>query len=191
MSHDRRAAPMRPHATAVATAFDKVQNELRAKVGPEAYRSWVEPMRYAGEESGALYFRAPTGIARDWLNRNVHDTMESGLRQSLKLPVPVAICVEADLPEALRGAPEPVSQPEPAAEQAGSPALTQINQTFENYCVSDFNRPAVSMARSIVDGGALASSLVLFHGPHGAGKTHLVNAIAHEARRKTAGRRVR
>lgn len=191
MSHDRRVAPLRPQGAAVATVFDAFKAGLSAKVGGEAFRSWVEPLRYAGEESGALYFRAHSGLARDWLNRNVHDAIEEGLRQGLKASFPIAICVENDLPESLRGqALEPAPVAEPVVEQT-QPGLAQVNQTFDNYCVGDGNRSGVFVARSIVDGGAAASSLVLFHGPHGAGKTHLVNAIGHEARRKAAGRRVK
>ena len=147
-------------------------------------------MRYVGEENGALYFRAHSGMAREWLNRNAHDDLEVGLRQSLRAAYPVAICVEADLPEPLRGQ-DAEPGVEPAATEAPAAGLAPVNQTFENYCIGDSNRAAVFLARSITEGGAAAASLVMFHGPHGAGKTHLSHALLHEARRKTPGRRVR
>jgi chromosomal replication initiator protein len=186
MSHDRKSAPVRAHNIGVAAAFEDVQAELRGAHGVEAYRSWIEPMAYAGEMGGTLYFRAHGGVARDWLNRNVHDALENSLRTRLNVVSPVAICVEGDLPASLRGA-----ATDAAAEPAASGGLAPVNQTFDTYCVGDGNRAAVFAARSVVDGGSAASSLVLFHGPHGAGKTHLVNAIAHEARRKSPARRVR
>ena len=63
---------------------------------------------------------------------------------------------------------------------------------FDNYCVGEANRAAVNAARAIAEGsGKEVFSLVLLTGPHGAGKTHLLSAIAAEAqKRKPAGVRL-
>jgi chromosomal replication initiator protein len=193
MSHDRQPAPARSRAV-IESAFFDIQSELRTKFGPEAYASYAQSLNYVGEESAALYFRSPTGVARDWLNRNGHDAIESALRQRLRAPVSITICVEADLPARLRGAAAqtadaPTSAAPASHASAGGP-LAPVNLTFETYCVGDANRAAVNAARVIVDGG-MAASLVLFHGVHGVGKSHVAAAIVHEARRKDPDRRIR
>jgi chromosomal replication initiator protein len=194
MSLDRQVAPARPPRAAVETAFIEIQNDLRAKFGAEAYRSWVESLGFAGEEGGAYYFRAPTGVARDWLNRNAHDAIEEALRQRLRATVSISVCVDGDLPVRLRGAAVAVpATPAPVVELATSAStgpLAPLNQTFDTYCVTDGNRAAVNAARMIVEGGA-AASLVLFHGVHGVGKSHLASAIVHEGRRRDPDLRVR
>jgi len=185
MSVERRPVPVRVERAEVELAFAEVQADLRSEQGTDAYKSWIEPLAYAGEEGGSLYFRAHTAVARDWLNRHAHDALEAGLRERLRLAAPVVISIEAELPQAVRAAAAGVEPPAPPVNIASGA------QTFENFCLGDANRAAVCLARAIAEGNGAASQLVLFHGVNGVGKTHVINALANEARRRDPARRIR
>lgn len=56
--------------------------------------------------------------------------------------------------------------------------------TFENFVADESNRIAFLAAQKIVDSEALIYNPLCLYGPSGLGKTHLLQAIAHRARKE-------
>jgi len=89
---------------------------------------------------------------------------------------------------------DPARQPEPAPRAGGRPprgAGLQDRFTFETFVVGPANDFAFEVARRVAawTEGPFFNP-ILFHGPFGFGKTHLLNAIAWEAQARAPDKRV-
>lgn len=185
MSHERRSASTNPEddgMAAAAAAFEQVREELHADFAPDVYKSWLEGMEFAGFLDGAIYLRTPNTVARDWVRQNAQHIVEARMGRRLQAPSPIKVEAVAQMPAALQ-------KIDPAktgrAQQRPIGPAAPLLHTFETFCVGDANRQAAIAARAIADGnGKEVFSLVLLTGPHGAGKTHLLSAIAAEAQKR-------
>ncbi len=188
MSHDGRSASARVQRVDGQTAFHAAARDLRALFSAEENKAWLEQLAYAGEADGVVYLRVSTGVARDWLVQNALHQFEAHMAKSAPQISGVVIAVQADLPASMKQA---VLTAIAGGTTSSGSGQTPVNQTFDTYCVGDANRAAVFAAKSIAEGVGAAGQLVLFHGTYGGGKTHLGNAIVHEALRRNPNRRVR
>ncbi len=186
MSHERQTASafQETEMAAAAAAFDQVREELRADFAPDVYKSWLEGMEFAGLLDNVIYLRTPNTVARDWVRQNAQHLVEARMGRRLQASAAIAVEAVAQMPAELNSArPGRSSQQRPAGPNA------PLNLTFDNYCVGEANRAAVNAGRAIADGnGKEVFSLVLLTGPHGAGKTHLLAAIAAEAQKRDPAR---
>ena len=74
----------------------------------------------------------------------------------------------------------PPAEPAPAANEQRLPRWNLHSATFENFIVSDDNNGAYTAAKAVSDEpGALYNPLFIY-GTNGIGKTHLLQAIAHD-----------
>ena len=95
---------------------------------------------------------------------------------------------EAPVPE------EQVSQEVPPVVQGVSAALPRWNAnsaTFENFIVSDDNNGAYTAARAVSSEPGNLYNPLFIYGTNGIGKTHLLQAIAHEVAQMRPGCNVR
>jgi len=88
--------------------------------------------------------------------------------------------------------PRPAPETRPVAAAVPSPAATadkgrvaglQERYTFDTFVAGPANEFALNVARRVASWSDGCFNPVLFHGPYGFGKTHLLNAIAWEAQR--------
>jgi chromosomal replication initiator protein len=191
MSHERFSMPATQEddgMAAAAAAFDQVREELRADFSPDVYKSWLEGMEFAGFIDNMIYLRTPNTIARDWVRQNAQHVVEARMGRRLQASSPITVEAVAQMPAALQTLEPSKTRQQQRPIGPNAPLL----HTFENYCTGEANRAAVNAARAIAEGnGKDVFSLVLLTGPHGAGKTHLLSAIAAEAqKRKPAGVRL-
>ncbi|MCI3133202.1 chromosomal replication initiator protein DnaA [Phenylobacterium aquaticum] len=202
-------------ATSPAGAvWTKTCQALKRELGEATFGSWLgqAALREHGDD---VCLVAATGVARDWIRRHAwrrigelwaqNDPM--GRRLDLKsrmefdalggvapIPAPASaapvsaavtftpddtgvIEIEVDL-----AAPEPAK----AARQQG----LQERFSFETFVPGPANEFAFAVARRVASWADGHFNPVLFHGPYGFGKTHLLNALAWEAMRTGPGKRV-
>jgi chromosomal replication initiator protein len=161
---------------------------LRSELGGDAFKAWIEPLRLCAIDAKSVTLAAPNTYAvsrltTDYLHRlQARWSSLDSLGRRIKLIVASAddipeVALEADLPE-----PQVDLTPEPID-------LCATAKTFTNYEVGEANRVAVAIAKRVAE-EASSGDVVYFHGPHGAGKTHLLEAIAHHIRETTPRRKV-
>lgn len=196
-----------------ATVWSKVTVALKRELGDAAFGSWIAPAMLREAATGDVVLVTPTGIARDWVRRSAwrrigelwaaHDAtgrridLKSRLEFEAELAGNGAAYVEA-APKAVTAEPIeivlPVSTDAPAiVAPAAKSTRTQGLQdrfTFETFVPGPANEFAHAVARRIANWADGHFNPVLFHGPYGFGKTHLLNALAWEAMRNAPEKRV-
>ncbi|MFN9848023.1 MAG: chromosomal replication initiator protein DnaA [Alphaproteobacteria bacterium] len=187
-------------ASAPASAvWSKTCQVLRRELGDATFGSWLgqAALRESGDEVCVV---AATGVARDWIRNNAwrrigelwaqNDPM--GRRLDLKsrldldnTPAPVVrAAAAAEVVEIEVDAVAPV-----VARQGRLQGL-QERFAFDSFVSGPSNEFAFAVARRVASWADGHFNPVVFHGPYGFGKTHLLNAVAWEAMRTQPGKRV-
>jgi chromosomal replication initiator protein len=187
-----------PAAGSPVAIWSKTSDALRHEIGDDAFGSWLAPAALRADPLGALCLVTPTGVARDWIRRYAwrriaevwaaHDP--AGRPLSLKTrqefdaecgPGPAA-----PVPEVAEAA--PVEETEATPGRRASPLQDRF--TFETFVVGPSNEFAHAVARRVASWTDGHFNPVIFHGPYGFGKTHLLSAMAWEAMRTAPNRKV-
>lgn len=180
---------------------------LKRELGEATFGSWLgqAALREQGDEVCVV---AATGVARDWIRRHAwrrigeiwaqNDPLGRRLDLKSRMEVESAGTVApapAATPSAANGgaaAPDvfEVEAPAPVAARQGRLQGLQERFSFETFVSGPANEFAFAVARRVASWADGHFNPVLFHGPYGFGKTHLLNALAWEAMRSAPGKRV-
>ncbi len=171
--------------------WGSVCNGLRNDVGRDAYKNWIEPLRFQGFEGGVARFIAPTGFIGNWVSRNYADkirTLFAAEGQEIeRLEFSTERAKVKSKPEA--ESTKPATQLVTGnAKLPGAPLDARF--TFDGFVVGKPNELAHAAARRVAEGGAVTFNPLFLYGGVGLGKTHLMHAIAHEARRRNPDAKV-
>ncbi|WP_413813550.1 chromosomal replication initiator protein DnaA [Bosea sp. Root670] len=191
-----------------------MRRRLRAELGEDVFSSWFGRLEIAGIVEGVAYLTVPTRFLKSWLEAHYTERLRVNCIAELPAPNGVLLSVRtvsrdpAAQPqiEALRSRPATVASPTPA--EAGRPATVSLSQagesdlvdacgtgldrrmSFQSFVVGKSNQLAFAAAERIAAAPAGQSPYnpLYLHAGVGLGKTHLLQAIAQDARRQ--GKRV-
>jgi len=178
---------------------------LKRELGEATFGSWLgqAALRETGDE---VCLVAATGMARDWIRRHAwrrigelwaqNDPLGRRLDLKSRLEMdsgsaPAAVAATSELAPA--PAPEVFEiDAEPAPVVAGKGRLLGLQErfSFDTFVSGPANEFAFAVARRVAAWSDGHFNPVLFHGPYGFGKTHLLNALAWEAMRNEPTKRV-
>jgi chromosomal replication initiator protein len=195
--------------TPAGAVWTKTCQALKRELGEATFGSWLGQASLREQSGGDICLVAATGVARDWIRRHAwrrigelwaqNDPM--GRRLDLKSKMefdaqpstsPSPSTPSARAAQAAPEAPEPAAievEPPQAARQGRQLGL-QDRFSFETFVAGPANEFAFAVARRVATWADGHFNPVVFHGPYGFGKTHLLNALAWEAMRTGPGKRV-
>lgn len=212
------AARREPQVAAEADADDpcakweRVRRRLKAELGETVYESWFPRVDLEGIEAGVVRLSVPTRFLKSWIQGHYADRLmqlwrgEDGRTRRIEIQVrsaarprrvetpavlplaPQARADSAEMPSPVEARPAPTA--EAGEDLTGSPLDQRL--TFASFLVDRSNALAHAAARQIAGAGrgeAVAYNPLYIHAQVGLGKTHLLQAVAHEASAST-GRRV-
>ncbi len=187
-------------STPAGAVWSKASHTLKNELGADAFGSWLAQAALRAACDGRLCLVTPTGIARDWIRRyawrRIGEVWAANDPDGRVLSLKSRLEFEAD---AGGGRAEPVlaRAADPAAPEAAIPAAKpcmagglQERFTFESFVAGPANEFAHAVARRVASWADGHFNPVVFHGPYGFGKTHLLNAMAWEAMKTQPGRKV-
>lgn len=181
--------------------WGSVQSDLLKTVGQNNYVTWIEPLRFSACEAGVARFEVPSNFVGNWVERNYSEDI---LRHLVSAGAKVKR-IEFDvarLRAAGRLADVEDAQPQvrangvaPTAVQAATASSVHSSPldprlTFDNFVVGKPNELAHASARRVAEGGPVIFNPLFLYGGVGLGKTHLMHAIAWEAKRRNPGLKV-
>ncbi len=175
------------------------------------FGSWIAPAALREGQAGDVVVVTPTGIARDWIRRSAwrrvselwaaNDPTSRRLDLKSRLEFEAAHGTSGAAPASYEAKAEPIEIVLPVSSDV--PALAPTNGakpspvqglqerfTFDTFVPGPANEFALAVARRVASWADGHFNPVLFHGPYGFGKTHLLNALAWEAMRPAPSKRV-
>jgi chromosomal replication initiator protein len=182
----------------------KASQALRNELGDDTFGSWLAQAALRPACNGGLCLVTPTGIARDWIRRYAWrrigeiwaacdpDGRALSLKSRLEFEAEgggedaCATDIDAMDPVSSDAAPQGDGIEEGKARRCG----LQERFTFETFVPGPGNEFAHAVARRVASWADGHFNPVVFHGPYGFGKTHLLTALAWEAMRSAPGRKV-
>ncbi len=198
-----------------ASVWSKVCVALKRELGDAAFGSWIAPAMLREAASGDIVVVTSTGIARDWIRRSAWRRIgelwaasdATGRRIDLKSRLEFEAAQASSSGGAyVEAAPKaaPVAEPieivlpvssdttvlAPTSAKSTRTQGLQERFTFDTFVPGPANEFAHAVARRIANWADGHFNPVLFHGPYGFGKTHLLNALAWEAMRNAPEKRV-
>lgn len=191
--------------------WTKTCQVLKRELGEATFGSWLgqAALRESGED---VCLVAATGVARDWIRRHAwrrigelwaqHDPQGRRLDLKSRLEYDAAGSTAPARPAAAMSATvaAPAAAPAvfeieaeavpPVAARQGRLQGLQERFSFDSFVAGPANEFAFAVARRVATWSDGHFNPVLFHGPYGFGKTHLLNALAWEAIRNEPTKRV-
>ncbi|MES2343952.1 MAG: chromosomal replication initiator protein DnaA [Pseudomonadota bacterium] len=194
--------------TPAGAVWTKTCQALKRELGEATFGSWLGQAALR-ERGGEVCLVAATGVARDWIRRHAWRRIGELWAQNDPMGRPLDLKSRMEFDQAGPAAPM-VAVVAPAAAVAVRDADTGVIEievditqpkaarqqglqdrfSFETFVAGPANEFAFAVARRVASWADGHFNPVLFHGPYGFGKTHLLNAMAWEAMRTAPGKRV-
>jgi len=161
---------------------------LKERVGAGSFQSWIAPLRLASLEDGVATLVVPTAFLGSYVARNFQEDILATLAQAGAPATRLIFAPQARVVAATAVAPAVV----PAHQAEAPEESTRLDPrlTFDRFVVGKSNELAHAAARRVAEGGATGFNPLFLYGGVGLGKTHLMQAIAHEIRSRNPGARV-
>ena len=185
-----------------AAIWDRVRRRLRAELGEEVFSSWFARVDLEGVSAGVVRLSVTTVFLKGWIKSHYGDKLlalwgeEDESVRRIDVLRRTALRIVPEEPASVAAPPGKPSSA-PAADNAGDRAASSPldpRLTFATFCEGRSNDVACRAARAVAgapEGSAPAYNPLYIHAGVGLGKTHLLQAIAHQARALNPGRRAR
>jgi chromosomal replication initiator protein len=187
-------------STPAASVWSKTSHLLRAEIGDDAYGSWLAQASVRPTGEGGLCLVTPTGIARDWIRRNAwrrigevwaaNDPLGRVLQLKSRVEFEAEVGPGGSAPETSESGSSQANASAASDGQGERPAGLHDRFRFDTFVVGPTNEFANAVARRVASWADGHFNPVVFHGPYGFGKTHLLTAMAWEAMRTAPARKV-
>jgi chromosomal replication initiator protein len=185
--------------------WNEARDQIRGRVNDATFRLWFERTLAVGLDDGTFVIGLPNEFARDWVESRFGDLLREALRAVMAADVEVRLVVDARAAELAPSggangdggeAPTKATAPQgvaPADTDAAAADAVGLNPRydFEQWVVGPHNEYATAVARSVAEAPGSAYNPVFIYADTGLGKTHLIQAIAHQVLVTDAGRRVK
>lgn len=193
-------------AAAVATInpWMQILGALEKKINRHSYDTWLKPTRFSHSDRGKLFVRVPTPEFRH-IGEKYADLIQEAVEMlGLDFEDVEFVTEEKDSEPAPRpgimrpdGGFAPVAAHAAAGYTSGSaPRATQVRfdwdsaaqlnprYTFEGFVIGSGNQFANAAAKAVAERPSKAYNPLFLYGGVGMGKTHLMQAIGHEVKRR-------
>ncbi|HUO91632.1 MAG TPA: chromosomal replication initiator protein DnaA [Rhizomicrobium sp.] len=178
------------------------RERLRRELGDAVFDTWISPLVLVDFQDGELKIGAPRPFARNWVANQYQNRIERAVRAEGAEPQSLSIVLAPQRPlspplmtppRESRPAAATISYLQESAAKSGEQRRVLSNrvldpvQSFDNFVAGPANEFAYRATRALAEDDGSDVPLLFVHGSFGFGKTHLLNAVALEARRR--GRR--
>src|SRR5271167_3003881 len=160
-------------------SWQTILQHMERRVNPHSFATWFAPTKQEGADNGKVVVRVPSRLFRKRLTETYGELLQ-------------AVLVEVGQPdlqlEFLCSEPEPA----PAAQQGKQARLDfdsvdhQLNlrYTFDTFVVGASNQFAHAAALAVAEAPSKAYNPLYLYGGVGMGKTHLMQAVGHEIKKR-------
>ena len=164
-------------------AWSRLLDRARQELPEQTFKTWLEPTEALSLAEDTIYVGAPDQFAADW-NESKHSELLASLAP-VALGHPLAVVFKVTEERRTRSQMDLfIAQPRqrPVQGQNGasnSPPLSD-RYTFGHFIIGKSNELAAAAAHAVAQAPGKVYNPLFIYGDTGLGKTHLMQAIAHE-----------
>ena len=154
-----------------ADVWNRALKLLSKELTATSMNTWFEESQAVEMTDEIFVISVPTDLQRDVILRRYMELVSAALYEIFSYDIRVVVL-----------GPEDLARYEKRRFSKDALPLGNSVFTFENFVVGNSNRFAAAAAKAVADKPAESYNPLFIYGESGLGKTHLLNAIAHEIR---------
>ena len=167
-----------------AEAWKRLLDRARQDIPEQTFRTWLEPTEALSIEGNVISVGVPDQFAADWNESKHAELFASYAPIALGHPMKVVFRVNEERKKRSQMdffvAPPPVSSATARNQQSASLAQLSDRYTFDHFVIGKSNELAAAAAHAVAQAPGKVYNPLFIYGATGLGKTHLMQAIAHE-----------
>lgn len=177
--------------------WTRLLDRARTELSDHIVDTWLAPLTAAEYSGEALTLNAPDQFSVEWNERRHAAILESLAPVAVGHPVKIALRVQQervqrsqmDLFVPVAGQERSIMAPDKPQQNI---TLSSLNDrySFDSFVIGKSNDLAAAAAMAVAQAPGKTYNPLFFYGPTGLGKTHLMQAIAHEILRRAPSTRV-
>ncbi len=164
-------------------AWTRLLDRARQEMPEQTFKTWLEPTEAISLEGETITIGVPDQFAADWIESKYSELLSSLAPIVLGHPIRV-ICRVAEERKTrpqmdLFVAPPPTAAAKQQSRYIDAPPLSD-RYTFEYFVIGKSNELAAAAAVAVAQAPGKVYNPLFIYGDTGLGKTHLMQAVAHE-----------
>jgi chromosomal replication initiator protein len=181
-------------ATAPVNPWNRILGALEKKISRHSYDTWLKPTRFSHSSGTVIFVRVPTPEfhhIEDKFGDLIQEAMDTFVPEFQEVKFVTAEEDPSAPPVRADGGFAPVSvaaTPNASAKQQrfdwDSAAQLNSRYTFDAFVIGSGNQFAHAAAQAVAERPSKAYNPLFLYGGVGMGKTHLMQAIGHEVKRR-------
>src|SRR5687768_6443785 len=167
--------------------WSRILDQARREMSDQTFRTWLEPTEALEYDGKTVYVGTPDQFAADW-NDSKHSQLLSSLAPiALGHPLKIVFRVheerkrrsQMDLFVAAPAQPV-IKQDRNSQSATATTAPLSARYTFDHFVIGKSNELAYAAADAVAQAPGRVYNPLFIYGDTGLGKTHLMQAVAHE-----------
>ena len=177
-----------------AEVWKRLLDRARQELPDQTFQAWLEPTEALTIEGGTLFVGAPDQFTADWNDSKHTELLSSYAPIVLGYPLRVAFRVHEERKKRSQMdffVSPPATSVKPIVPHNGtsSPPLSE-RYTFDLFVVGKSNELAAAAANAVSQAPGKVYNPLFIYGDTGLGKTHLMQAVAHETLQRSPKTRI-
>lgn len=177
-----------------AEVWNRLLDRARQELPDQTFQAWLEPTEALSIEGSTLFIGAPDQFTADWNDSKHASLLSSFCPIVLGYPMSVVFRVNEERKKRSQmdffvAPPAVVLKQGPAQNGSSSPPLSQ-RYTFDLFVIGKSNELAAAAAHAVSQAPGKVYNPLFIYGDTGLGKTHLIQAIAHDTLDRNSGTRI-
>jgi len=180
-----------------AEVWKRILDRARQELPDQTFQAWLEPTEALSIEGGTIFVGAPDQFTADWNDSKHADLLSSYGPIVLGHPINVVFRVNEERKRRSQmdffvSPPPNLSKPSLATNGNNSPGRTPLSEryTFDLFVIGKSNELAAAAAHAVSQAPGKVYNPLFIYGDTGLGKTHLMQAVAHETLQRSPGTRI-
>jgi chromosomal replication initiator protein len=165
--------------------WTRLLDRARLELPEQTFRTWLEPTEPLALEGGTIIVGSPDQFAADW-NESKHAELLTSLAPvALGHPLSVVFRVHEERKtrnqmDLFVAPPANPSAPEQRQKHGGINTQLSERYTFDHFVIGKSNELAAAAAHAVAQAPGRVYNPLFLYGDTGLGKTHLMQAVAHD-----------
>lgn len=177
-----------------AEVWKRLLDRARQELPDQTFQAWLEPTEALSVDGSTIFVGAPDQFTADWNDSKHAELLSSYAPIVLGYPLKVAFRVAEERKKRSQmdffvSPPAVPLKPQAAHNGTSSPPLSE-RYTFDLFVIGKSNELAAAASHAVSQSPGKVYNPLFIYGDTGLGKTHLMQAVAHETLLRSPNTRV-